>query len=96
MTPKETFRFMQDKKMDFKEMMLLEQLETYPKEVLTQQVINDAMKEKISSPATTYKYLARLKRRKFAKDVTIKDQDERCHYIVIAEAGKELLKEWSI
>ena len=96
MTPKETFRFMRDKKVDFKEIMLLEQLATYPKEVLTQQVVNDAFREKISSQATTYKYLSRLKRRKFVKDVTVKDQDERCHYIVIAEAGKELLLQWSI
>ena len=76
--------------------MLLEQMTTYPKEVLTQTLVNDAMKESISSQATTHKYVARLKRRKLIKDVTIKDQDERCHYIVIAEAGKELLKEWSI
>ena len=82
--------------MDFKELMLLEQMSSYSDHALTNQVVIDAMKEKISSPATTYKYLARLKRRKYVKDIRVKDQDERCHYISITEAGKELLKQWSI
>ncbi len=95
MTPKETFRFMRDRKMDFKELMLLEQMTTYPKEVLTQQLVNDAMRENISSQATTHKYVARLKRRKLLKDVHVKDQDERCHYIAVTAAGINLIKEWS-
>ena len=95
MTPKQAFRFMQDNKMDFKELMLLEQMTTYPKEILTQQLVNDALREKISSPATTHKYLARLKRRKYVKDIRVKDQDERCHYIAVTDAGRDLIGEWS-
>ena len=94
MTPKQAFRFMQDKKMDFKELMLLEQMTTYAEHVLTQSVVNDALREKISSPATTHKYLARLSRRKFIKDVYIKGQDQRCHYIVVTDAGRDLIREW--
>ena len=96
MTPKEAFLFMKTKRMDFKELMILEQMSSYSDHALTNQVVIDAMKEKISSPATTYKYLARLKRRKYVKDIRFKDQDERCHYISITEAGKELLQQWSI
>jgi len=96
MTPKQAFRFMKENRMDFKELMLLEQMSSYSDHALTNQVVIDAMKEKISSPATTYKYLARLKRRKYVKDIRFKDQDERCHYISITEAGKELLQQWSI
>lgn len=96
MTPKEAFRFMTENRMDFKELMLLEHMSTYTEHVLTQRVINDAFSEKISSPATTHKYLARLKRRKYVKNIRVKDQDERCHYISITEAGKELLQQWSI
>ena len=95
MTPKQTFRFMKDKNLDFKELMLLEQMTTYPKEVLTQQLVNDAMKENISSPATTHKYVAKLKRRRLIKDVHVKDQDARCHYIAVTDAGISLIKEWS-
>ena len=96
MTPKQAFRFMKANRMDFKELMLLEQMSSYSDHALTNQVVIDALKDKISSPATTYKYLARLKRRKYVKDIRVKDQDERCHYISITEAGKELLKQWSI
>ena len=95
MTPKEAFRFMKAKRMDFKELMLLEQLSSYSDLTLTNQVVMDAMKEKISSPATTYKYLARLKRKNYVKDFRVKDQDERCHYISITKDGKDLLKAWS-
>jgi DNA-binding MarR family transcriptional regulator len=95
MTPKQAFRFMKAKKVDFKELMLLEQMASYPKEVLTQQLVNDALLEKISSPATTHKYLARFKRRRFVKDVKHKGQDQRCHYIVVTDEGKSLLKEWA-
>ena len=95
MTPKQAFRFMQDKKMDFKELMLLEQMATYPKEVLTQTLVNDAVKERISSQATTHKYVARLKRRKFIKDVRVRGQDERCHYIAVTDEGRDLIGEWS-
>jgi DNA-binding PadR family transcriptional regulator len=95
MTPKQAFRFMQTKKLDFRALMLLEQMASYPKEVLTQQLVNDAIQEKISSPATVYKYLARLKRRKYIKDITHKGQDQRCHYIVVTDEGKSLLKEWA-
>ena len=95
MTPKEAFLFMTKHRMDFKELMLLEQLSSYSDLTLTNQVVIDAMKEKISSPATTYKYLARLKRKNYVKDFRVKDQDERCHYILITKDGKDLLKEWS-
>ena len=96
MTPKQAFRFMKANRMDFKELMLLEHMATYTEHVLTQRLVTDAFSEKISSPATTHKYVARLKRRKYVKDIRVKDQDERCHYIGITEAGKELLKQWSI
>ena len=95
MTPKQAFRFMKDKNLDFKELMLLEQMTTYPKEVLTQQLVNDAMRENICSQATTHKYVARLKRRRLIKDVHVKDQDERCHYIAVTDAGISLIKERS-
>ena len=87
---------MKAKRMDFKELMLLEQMSGYSDLALTNEVVMDVMKEKISSPATTYKYLARLKRKNYVKEIRVKDQDERCHYISITEAGKELLQQWSI
>lgn len=94
MTPIQAFRFMQSNKIDFKEAMLLEQMSTYPKEILTQRLVTDALQENISSPATTHKYLARLKRRKYVKEVQLKNQDGRCHFIVITDTGRELIKEW--
>lgn len=94
MTPKQAFRFMQSNKIDFKEAMLLEQMSTYPKEILTQRLVIDALRENISSPATTHKYLAKLKRRKYVKEIQVKDQDGRCHFIVITDAGRDLIKEW--
>ena len=94
MTPIQAFRFMQSKRMGFKALMILEQMNGYPSRVLTNQVVTDLTKEKISSPATTYKYISRLKKHKYIKDVRVRDQDERCHYIEITETGKELIKEW--
>jgi DNA-binding PadR family transcriptional regulator len=94
MTPIQAFRFMQSKRLDFKALMILEQMNGYPSRVLTNQVVMDSMKEKISSPATTYKYISRLKKHKYIKDVRVKDQDERCHYIEITDTGRELIREW--
>ena len=96
MTPKEAFLFMKKYRMDFKALMLLEQMSTYAEHIQINLVVMDASREKISSPATSYKYLGRLKRRKYVKDVWIPNQDRRCHYISITEAGKELLQQWSI
>lgn len=95
MTPMQAFKFIKEKKLDFKELMLLEQMTTYPKEVLTQTLVNDAMKENICSQATTHKYVARLKRRKYVKDVRVRGQDERCHYIAVTDEGRDLIGEWS-
>lgn len=94
MTPIQAFKFIKEKKLDFKELMLLEQMNSYSERVLTNQVVIDALKEKISSQATTYKYLARLKRKKYVKDIRVKDQDERCHYIAVTDAGRDLIGEW--
>ena len=94
MTPIQAFRFMKLKRLDFKALMILEQMNGYPSRVLTNQVVMDLVKEKISSPATTYKYISRLKKHKYINDVRVKGQDQRCHYIEITDTGKELIREW--
>jgi DNA-binding MarR family transcriptional regulator len=94
MTPIETYRFLQVKKMDLKEMMILERMASYNRPMMTGDVVSDATtKSAFASQATVFKYLARLKRKEFIEEV-YEARDGRCTYIDITSKGKKLLREW--
>jgi DNA-binding MarR family transcriptional regulator len=94
MTPIESHKFMQTKKMDIKALMILELLSKRVSPVMTHTLVIEAAQENISSPATTYKYLERMKGRAYVKEVILKDQDNRCTFIAVTEEGKKLLRAW--
>ena len=85
---------MQTKKMDIKALMILELLSKRVSPVMTHTLVIEAAQENISSPATTYKYLERMKGRAYVKEVILKDQDNRCTFIAVTEEGKKLLRAW--
>lgn len=94
MTPIETHRFMKTQKMDMKALMILELLSKRVSPVMTHTLVMEASQEKISSPATTYKYLERMKGRAYVEEVTLRNQDNRCTFIAVTKAGKKLLRAW--
>lgn len=85
---------MQNKKMDIKALMILELLSKRVSPVMTHTLVMEASQEKISSPATTYKYIERMKVRAYVEEVTIRNQDNRCTFIVATKEGKKLLRAW--
>jgi Fe2+ or Zn2+ uptake regulation protein len=96
MTPIETYKYLKQKDLDLTEMMILERLVFYDRPILTGQMVTDATTNSaFASPATVYKYLAKLKERNFVAEDKTYGNDDRCTYLVATRAGKKLLKEWA-
>jgi DNA-binding MarR family transcriptional regulator len=94
MTPIETYKYLKKKDLDLTAMMILERLAFYDRPILTGQMVTDATTNSaFASPATVYKYLAKLKERGFIGEVK-EYSDARCTYIEITTKGKKLLKEY--
>jgi len=94
MTPIETYKYLKKKDLDLTEMMILERLAFYDRPILTGQMVTDATTNSaFASPATVYKYLAKLKERGFIGEVK-EYNDARCTYIEITTKGKKLLQEY--
>ena len=91
MKPLSLFQILNDVRLDLKEIIALEIISTYKEPELTQVLVADCRMNKISSPATSYKYIMRLKRRRFIEDVDVKGADKRIHYIQITNKGREFL-----
>ena len=95
MTPLETFRFLNKKDVDLRAMMILERLDFYNRPIMTGQIVTDATTNSaFASQATVFKYLIKLKDRKFVEEID-EVSDQRCTYIQITNNGRKLLKEWS-
>jgi Fe2+ or Zn2+ uptake regulation protein len=95
MTPIETHKYLKQKELDLTAMMILERLVFYDRPILTGQVVTDATTNSaFASPATVYKYLAKLKEKKLVTEDKTYGDDYRCTYLVATTKGKKLLKEW--
>ena len=94
MTPIKTFRFLVMTELDLKALMVLELLSKFQEKTMTTDLVNKAQRERLSSPATTYKCIAALKERGFAAQKKYANQDERITYINITAKGRALLEEW--
>lgn len=94
MTPIQTWQFLLTTKLDLKAWMILELLSKFSEKTMTTDLVNKAQRERLSSPATTYKCIAMLKKRGFAAQKHYVDQDERITYINITAKGRALLEEW--
>jgi len=96
MTPIETYKYLKKKDVDLTAMMLLERLVFYDRPILTGQMVTDAATNSaFASPATVYKYLAKLKERNLIAEDKTCGTDDRCTYLVATTKGKKLLKEWT-
>ena len=94
MTPIKTFRFLVITELDLKAWMILELLSTCQEKTMMTDLVNKAQREQLSSPATTYKCIAALRKRGFAAQKKYANQDERITYINITAKGRALLEEW--
>jgi predicted transcriptional regulator len=95
MTPIETYKYLKKKDVDLTAMMILERLNFYDRPILTGQMVTDAKTNSaFASPATVFKYLAKLKGRKLIGEAK-EYNDARCTYIQITNKGKKLLKEYA-
>ena len=94
MTPIQTWQFLVTTKLDLKAWLILELLSQFPEKTMMTDLVNEASRTRLSSPATTYKCIAALKKRGFAAQKHYVDQDERITYINITEKGRALLEEW--
>ena len=94
MTPIKTFRILVITELDLKAWMILELLSTCQEKTMMTDLVNKAQREQLSSPATTYKCIAALRKRGFAAQKKYANQDERITYINITAKGRALLEEW--
>lgn len=94
MTPIKTFRFLVMTELDLKAWMILELLSTCQEKTMITDLVNEANRARLSSPATTYKCIAALRKRGFAAHKKYANQDERITYINITAKGRALLEEW--
>lgn len=94
MTPIQTFRFLVITELDLKAWMVLELLSTCQEKTMMTDLVNEASRARISSPATTYKCVSALRKRGFAAQKKYANQDERITYINITAKGRALLEEW--
>ncbi len=74
--------------------MVLELLSKCQEKTMMTDLVNEASRTRLSSPATTYKCIAALRKRGLAAQKKYANQDERITYINITEKGRTLLEEW--
>ena len=91
MKPLTLFQMLKDLRLDLREVLALEILSEYSEREPTQTLITACFKRGVSSQASTHKYIARLKRRRYIEDVFVKGADKRIHYIRITDKGREFL-----
>jgi DNA-binding MarR family transcriptional regulator len=94
MTPIQTWQFLVTTKLDLKAWMILELLSKCQEKTMMTDLVNEASRTRLSSPATTYKCIAALRKRGLAAQKKYANQDERITYINITEKGRTLLEEW--
>ena len=91
MKPLTLFQTLKDLRLDLREVLALEIMSEYSEREPTQTLITACLKRGVSSQASTHKYIARLKRRRYIEDVPVKGADKRIHYIRITDKGRDFL-----
>jgi DNA-binding MarR family transcriptional regulator len=81
--------------MDFVADCVLDLLSDYPKATPTQTIVDECLKDKVSSPATTHKKLAQLKKLGLVEEYAHPDdKDARKRYIRVSDRGMIYLTSW--
>jgi len=81
--------------MDFVADCVLDLVSDYPKPVPTQTLVDECLKDKVSSPATTHKKLAQLKKLGLVENYNHpEDNDKRKRYVCISTKGISYLAAW--
>jgi len=95
MRPLRVLSLQREKQLDFVADCVLDLLSDFPKPTATQTIVDECNKDKVSSPATTHKKLAQLKKLGFVGEhVHPNDKDGRKCYIKITDAGVAYLNDW--
>lgn len=94
MTPIQTWQFLLTTKVDLKAWLILELLSKCQEKTMMTDLVNEASRTRLSSPATTYKCIASLRKKGFVVQKKYANQDERITYINITAKGRDLLEEW--
>jgi DNA-binding PadR family transcriptional regulator len=81
--------------MDFVADCVLDLMSDFPSAQPTQAIVDECYKDKVSSPATTHRKIAQLKKLGFVQDfVHPQDKDARKSYIQITPEGLAYLNKW--
>jgi Fe2+ or Zn2+ uptake regulation protein len=81
--------------MDFVADCVLDLVSDFPKPVPTQTLVDECLKDKVSSPATTHKKLNQLKKLGLVEDfVHPEDKDRRKRFVQISKHGIAYLNKW--
>ena len=95
MRPLRVLSLQKEHELDFVADCVLDLLSDYPKATPTQTIVDECLKDKVSSPATTHKKLNHLKKIGFVEAVDhATDRDRRKCYIRVTSAGMSYLTSW--
>ena len=95
MRPLRAMSLQKDLGLDFNASCVLDLLSDYPKATPTQVIVDECLKDKVSSPATTHKKLVQLKKLGFVEEYAHpEDRDKRKCYIKVSAEGMKYLNKW--
>ena len=95
MRPLRVLSLQKEHTLDFVADCVLDLLSDYPKATPTQTIIDECLKDGVSSPATTHKKLSHLKKIGFVEVIVPPgDKDKRKCYIKVSGTGIEYLSKW--
>jgi DNA-binding MarR family transcriptional regulator len=95
MRPLRVLSLHQERGMDFVADCVLDLLSDYPKATPTQTIVDECLKDKVSSPATTHKKLNQLKKLGLVEEYAHPDdKDARKRYIKVSAEGMKYLTQW--
>ena len=95
MRPLRVLSLQKEHELDFVADCVLDLLSDYPKATPTQTIVDECLKDKVSSPATTHKKLNQLKKMGFVEVLDHpSDKDKRKCYVKVSSKGMDYLTKW--
>lgn len=95
MRPLRILSLQRDLGLDFNASCVLDLVSDYPKPTTTQVIVDECLKDRVSSPATTHKKLLQLKKLGLVEDYAHpEDRDGRKCYIKVSAEGMKYLNKW--
>lgn len=95
MRPLRVLRLQEQRGMDFVADCVLDLVSDFPKPTTTQTLVDECLKDGVSSPATTHKKLQQLKKLGLVEDYAHpQDKDTRKRYVKVSSVGLKYLSMW--